>query len=304
MITDTEGGWTAEGGSRVAADALIKILGPDVIRGAVDFYVLDCGPGSSTACDVLRELRPRIALERCVQLYRTESDVQTRRWAIILLAEIGDASALEWMDELLADPDDQIPMWAAKLIDTLWMSGAIELEEVEDWVRRFSVHSNPAVRRMAASIQSLIDSEQQAPPSSRLKALAARLAEEVPELEDPERLLEEGFVYALFGELARQLQKWMTDRDEVILQKVFRLVNEYCDLHDDAVDNLLQTGLFEVLADRVDLREPTVALLKERGQFLFAEIVEFHWGEESVRALGLEPPGTWAKPNAKKWSRV
>ena len=243
-------------------------------------------------------------MERCVQLYRSESDRQTRRWAIILLAEIGDASALEWMDELLADPDEQIPMWAAKLIDTLWMSGSIELEEVEDWVRRFSAHSNPAVRRMAASIQSLIDPEQQAPPSPRLVALATRLVEEVPELQDPERLLEQGLVYSLFGELAQELQAWITNGDVAIVKRAFGIVNEYCDLHDDAVDNLLQTGLFEVLADRVDLREPTVALLKERGRFLFAEIVEFHWGEESVRTLGLEPPGTWAKPNAKKWSRV
>ncbi|MEO0323497.1 MAG: hypothetical protein AAF447_11115 [Myxococcota bacterium] len=32
------------------------------------------------------------------------------------------------------------------------------------------------------------------------------------------------------------------------------------------------------------------------ADYLFAETVEFHWGEDSVRALGLEAPGTWAKP--------
>ena len=304
VVTITEGGWTGTGGTQVALDAIIKILGPDMIRGAVEFYVLDGGPGSHVAGDVLRGLQPRSAMEHCMRLYRNEGDVQTRRWAVMLLSEIGDESALEWMDELLADPDEGVSMWASKLLETLVMGDAIEPEVAEEWVKRLAVHPNPKVRRTAALVQSLIDEEQRAPSGPKLRGLARRLMEEVPELDDPENLLDAGLVYPLFGTLALELQDWMTEGREGVVDRVFRLVNEYCALQDDRVDNLLQTGLFEVLADRVDLREPTVARLEERGRFLLAEIVEFHWGEDSVRALGLEPPGTWAKPNTKKWSRT
>jgi len=134
-------------------------------------------------------------------------------------------------------------------------------------------------------------------PSSnpKLLAIGARLKQEIPELEDPEDLLGQELVYPLFGELALQLQEWMTNSRQARVDRTFALVNEWCALDDAEVDNLLQTGLFEVLADREDLRESTVAHLEERGRLLYAEIVEFIWGEGAVRALGLEPPGTWGK---------
>lgn len=138
-------------------------------------------------------------------------------------------------------------------------------------------------------------SESSLSPNPKLLDIGARLKREISELEDREDLLGQRLVYPLFGELALQLQEWMTTARGDVVDRTFALVNEWCALDDGEVDNLLQTGLFEVLADREDLRERTVALLNQRGRFLYAEIVEFFWGEGPVRALGLEPPGTWGK---------
>ena len=136
-------------------------------------------------------------------------------------------------------------------------------------------------------------SAQQPHASSKLLALGRRLKEEFPELQDPEELLEAGLVYALAGTLAQRMQEWMTTRREDPVARGFKLVNAWCAMEDEEVDNLVQTGFFEVLADREDLRARTVELLGERGRCLYAEIVEFLWGASAVRSLGLDPPGTW-----------
>ena len=128
-------------------------------------------------------------------------------------------------------------------------------------------------------------------PNPKLLDIGARLKREISELDDREDLLGQELVYPLFGGLALQLQKWMTTASADVVDRTFALVNEWCALDDAEVDNLLQTGLFEVLADREDLRAQTVALLNQRGRFLYAEIVEFFWGGESRACVGPGTPG-------------
>jgi hypothetical protein len=48
-------------------------------------------------------------------------------------------------------------------------------------------------------------------PNPKLLAIGARLKQEISELEDPEDLLGQEFVYPLFGELALRLQERMTN---------------------------------------------------------------------------------------------
>lgn len=130
--------------------------------------------------------------------------------------------------------------------------------------------------------------------SGKLLALAEELSRQVPEFQEPD-LLSQGLVYPLFGALALDMQKWLSDGADAPIVRTFELINEWCSMNDDEVDNLIQTGFFEVLADRNDLRPRTVELLGDRGRYLYAEIVEFFWGATAVRALGLEPSGTWGK---------
>lgn len=125
--------------------------------------------------------------------------------------------------------------------------------------------------------------------SAKLLAIAGELKARIPEFQDHDTYPGPVLVYPMFGDLALQAQDWLAGGPTGLVTRLFELVNEWCALDDAEVDNLLQTGFFEVLADKENLRHRTVELLDQRGRHLYAEIVEFFWGPEVVRGLGLEP---------------
>lgn len=131
---------------------------------------------------------------------------------------------------------------------------------------------------------------QQSAPASALSeaALVKALFEAVPELVDPDHLREEGFTFAVFGELARQTLQWMTEDTDAIVDRVFAYVNQCAASEDSHVRTVLQTGFFEVLADDVALRAKTLPYLSPRARELYVETLEFFWGPNAVAALGLK----------------
>src|SRR5579862_9073280 len=81
------------GGSDPGYRALEEILGPRALRAAVDYYVA-YHPGAELARSVLVLLQPWPAMERCLEVWRSDADPDTRRAAVSLLRSIADRRAL------------------------------------------------------------------------------------------------------------------------------------------------------------------------------------------------------------------
>ncbi|HEY4668229.1 MAG TPA: hypothetical protein VIH05_00485 [Tepidiformaceae bacterium] len=118
LITWYEEGRNESGGTREAREAIARILGDDEMRAAVDYYVSGA-PGSELARSVLWLLHPVAAMDRCVEIFRSDADIEDRRSAVHLLEVAADTRTLELVPEFLADPDDVIPMWGIGIVDQL-----------------------------------------------------------------------------------------------------------------------------------------------------------------------------------------
>src|ERR1700733_1877809 len=82
--------------------ALEILLGEQNLRDAVD-YLIDLRPGCFTAEMVLKIVRPRVAMERCYEIFKTERDRIRACGAVFVLGVCADSEALPWIFEFLKD---------------------------------------------------------------------------------------------------------------------------------------------------------------------------------------------------------
>jgi len=151
LITWYEEGRNESGGTREAREAIARILGDDEMRAAVDYYVSGA-PGSELARSVLWLLHPVAAMDRCVEIFRSDADIEDRRSAVHLLEVAADTRTLELVPEFLADPDDVIPMWGIGIVDQLMISNLVDFEDVRTLLSMAEEHPNPRVRHVARSV--------------------------------------------------------------------------------------------------------------------------------------------------------
>ncbi|MBC8128435.1 MAG: hypothetical protein H8M99_14940 [Gloeobacteraceae cyanobacterium ES-bin-144] len=134
------------GGTDVARNAISEILGSEAITGAVEHYITYID-GSELARSVLGLLRPKVAMDYCMKIYREDDHLRRRQSSIELLRNIGDRRAFEWVPELLNDPDPTIQTWGASMVDELLFAGYIEADDCVKILVTMSEHSNPGVQR-------------------------------------------------------------------------------------------------------------------------------------------------------------
>jgi hypothetical protein len=152
LITLTEGGRSERGGSDPARKALAEILGRDAIVASVDDYI-DGAPGSELIRSVLKLLYPAWAIERCLEVFRSNEDLAVRRSAIELLRVAADASVIDCVLEFLDDPDPGIQSWGIGVIDQLLMSRRADIEDCEGVLMYAEAHPNEQVREKAHFIR-------------------------------------------------------------------------------------------------------------------------------------------------------
>ena len=138
------------GGSALGRQALEVILGAGALRAAVDYYVARL-PGAELARSVLALLQPWPAMERCLEVWRGDADLDARRAAAELLRVIADRRALEWVPEFLRDRDEGVQTWGAGIVDQLLWSGQVDAE-CGTLLEEMQGHPNPGVRRYAELI--------------------------------------------------------------------------------------------------------------------------------------------------------
>ncbi len=94
LVTGTHGG----------RQALEILLGRENLRKSVDYFV-DGRPGQFTVEQVLKIARPSAAMERCYEIFKTDTDWKRRCGAVFLLAHFADEEALPWIRDFLSDPE-------------------------------------------------------------------------------------------------------------------------------------------------------------------------------------------------------
>lgn len=129
-IERTENGKSESGGSSVAKQALIHILGDKFLLDAVD-YTLSWSDGFEAARSVLQLLKPKVAADRCMEIFRLRPAGELAADAVHLLSDLVDMEALRWLDEIFASDDSMVRRNGLRIIDQLWMSGLDEDEAVK-----------------------------------------------------------------------------------------------------------------------------------------------------------------------------
>ena len=124
-----DGVYTERGGTDLACQALVEIIGDAAWRDAVDFYV-SCQRGSELTRSVLWLLRPPAAMERCREIFRGAPDTQAAADAINLLQVVADRRVLPWIPEFLASDNVGVRVWGIGIVDQLLiMQDAIDMAE-------------------------------------------------------------------------------------------------------------------------------------------------------------------------------
>ena len=142
-------------GSDAARRALELILGEEVLRQSVDYYIA-VRPARKLVRSVLWMLRPWSAMIRCRELSEPTNDIETRRSAVELLRVVADGRALPWVSEFLDDDDPGIQTWGMGLLDQLLWSELVEPDEAEGLIKRGEGHESEEVRQTAEFIRSYL----------------------------------------------------------------------------------------------------------------------------------------------------
>jgi ribosomal protein S18 acetylase RimI-like enzyme len=149
---DGERGGTVEG-----QRALSELLGERELRAAVDYYVTS-GPGSELVRSVLILLRPWTAMQRCYEIFRSNTEPDHRRAAVELLRVVADGRALAWVPEFLQDRDAGVQTWGAGVLDQLVWGGFVDPVSCRPLLKMMSAHPNEGVRRYHELIRQQLDS--------------------------------------------------------------------------------------------------------------------------------------------------
>jgi hypothetical protein len=134
--------------SKDAWRALEIIIGEQNLRNAVDYYI-DGFEGSELVRFILWQIHPWSAMEYCYRIYKTDQDIERRRFAVELLRVVADKRALVWIPEFLYDEDSAIQEWGMGIVDYLSLRGLIEFEDVKDLLKFAKKHPNIAVKERA-----------------------------------------------------------------------------------------------------------------------------------------------------------
>ena len=145
------------GGDDPARRALDIIIGKEQIRAAVDHYIAQ-RPGRELVRKVLRILQSRVATQYCYEVYRSDASLEERRAAVELLRSIADSWALPWVEEFLANEDEEIQDSGLALVDQLLFSGRVFPEECVPLRETAEQHTNPYIRVRAAEIKRSLQS--------------------------------------------------------------------------------------------------------------------------------------------------
>jgi len=120
-----------------AGSALALILGEDNLRASVDAYLTFQG-GYVVARSVISHLRSEAAHDRCLEIWRSDPDLERRRGAVELFSTVASERDLPLISEFLSDPDPQIPVWGIRVLTQLAYGGELGEADSERYLRHLA----------------------------------------------------------------------------------------------------------------------------------------------------------------------
>ncbi|HXN47855.1 MAG TPA: HEAT repeat domain-containing protein, partial [Bryobacteraceae bacterium] len=147
--TGKDEGWSPVLGRK----AIAELLGERNLIEAVDCCV-HWRRGYGVARSVLQILRPPVAMQRCLEIYRNDQKIEVRRAAVALLESVGDRAVLAFVRQFWEDPDEGIQNWGVGVVDHLLFSGLISIDEAEEYLKLGENHPNPTVRETVGELRS------------------------------------------------------------------------------------------------------------------------------------------------------
>ena len=136
--------------------AICHLIGDEALRAAVD-YCVDMRPGVEMARCALMILRPAVAVERCLEIYRTDPDRQRRLMAAGALSWVASFDDLPIVAELFQDSDPAVQTVGATVLDQLIFTGHAHVHQAEPYLRLAEDHSNPELQTTAANIRDYLE---------------------------------------------------------------------------------------------------------------------------------------------------
>jgi hypothetical protein len=137
-------------GTHLSLTAIETLLGEDFFIQAVE-YCISLEEGWGLPEGVLRILRP-LGMKHCYHIYKTSHDLEERRSAAWLLKYTSDRQVLEYIPELLADPDEQIQIIVVQILDQMLFWRAINYEDIIPILELAANHPNKELKRLALGI--------------------------------------------------------------------------------------------------------------------------------------------------------
>jgi HEAT repeat protein len=98
--------------------ALEILLGEDNIRDAVDYFI-SLRPGAFTAEMVLQILKSPVAMDRCLEIYRSEPGTNRACSAVFALGCMADDKALPWVREFLKDSNEAVRLNGLRVLQNI-----------------------------------------------------------------------------------------------------------------------------------------------------------------------------------------
>jgi hypothetical protein len=137
-------------GTHLSLTAIETLLGEDFFIQAVE-YCISLKEGWGLPEGVLRILRP-LGMKHCYHIYKNSYDLEERRSAAWLLKYTSDRQVLEYIPELLADPDEQIQRMVVQILDQMLFWRVINYEDLIPLLEIAVSHPNEEVQKFAIGI--------------------------------------------------------------------------------------------------------------------------------------------------------
>jgi HEAT repeat protein len=130
------------------------LIGEDNIRSSIDYFI-SLSPGAFTAEMVLKIIRSEVAMNRCLEIYKSEPGTDRACSAVFLLGCMADAKALRWVWEFLADSNEAVRLNGLRVLQNI-LYGPLDDDDIETAKELFNIAASdpdPAVRKRASDIR-------------------------------------------------------------------------------------------------------------------------------------------------------
>ena len=140
---------------RIGRRALEVIVGEENVRNIVDYWISQ-QPGCFTAESVLSIMRPKIAMDRCYEIYKTAPDSEGAIRAVFLLTSFADDTAIPWVGEFLDDRRSGIRWNGLMVLRTILYDplGDAAIASAMQLLNRAEQDRDPEMRERAKQIRS------------------------------------------------------------------------------------------------------------------------------------------------------